>query len=121
MMKRWSIPFAVGLLFCSVAACSSDEEEPEDENTDTQSDAFCSSIIAACHDKDQGQDAEVSRCHDMAHDNEGSDEAACEAERDHCVKVCNDAEAGGHHGHDDHGEGGKDGDDDHDDHGHSHD
>src|SRR5262245_5161751 len=51
----------------------------------------CREIVAVCHIKDDGTNAEISECHETAHD-KGTD-SACRDVHDSCIAKCNAAPA----------------------------
>jgi hypothetical protein len=78
-----------------IAACSSDETKPPAETGDhldyCDLPTVCQEIVAACHQKDDGEDEEsqIHKCHETGHD-VGTEEA-CAPIHDDCIAVCDDA------------------------------
>jgi hypothetical protein len=75
-----SLAFAVvgGVAF---GACTSGDSQ-------TPAEGACEAIMDACHEKDDGTNAEVSACHEVAHE---EDAAQCAAQQDACIATCDAA------------------------------
>ena len=73
---------------------ANDSDGSDDGTTDITPVEACKTIIAACHEKDDGNNVPVSECHGMAHDGEyGTLEMAdeCLVRLDECVDTCESA------------------------------
>ncbi len=95
---------------CLVVMSSCDDEDDKTNgSTATSDDATsgdtgdddCDLITEACHPKDDGSNAAITSCHDVAH---GGDVAMCTAQKAACIELCDAApemeNAGDDDGHD---------------------